>query len=161
MINRGFVIAVSMATLFLGVIIGMQFERHYISPQEDSFERNFEGKNPDNRRFKRPNSDWHKEMAEKFAEKLNLSEEQKEKARDIREGGMKEIEPYRSQMRELRNKMNEIRKANMEKFSKILTNEQKAKMENMKAHHKCRGKNNGCHMRHSLEPSMEHSLESK
>jgi len=77
-------------------------------------------------------AEMHKKMAEKIAKDLNLSEEQQQKAKEIRENGKKEIEPLMEEMKDLREKMDTKRKANMEEFEKILTPEQKAKFEELK-----------------------------
>ena len=82
----------------------------------------------------------HKEMAKKMADDLNLTEEQQEKAKAIHEKGKKDIEPLMDEMKDLRQKMDEKRRANMEEFEQILTPEQKAKFDEMKKnapeHHK-------------------------
>ena len=76
--------------------------------------------------------EMHHKMAEKMAKKLNLTEEQQQKAEQIREKGKKEIEPLMNEMKDLREKMDEKRRENMEEFEKILTPEQKTKFEDMK-----------------------------
>ena len=81
-------------------------------------------------RFNR--EDFHQKMSEKIAKELNLTEEQQAKTREIREEGQKEIEPLMKEMKDLREKMDTKRKANLEKFEAILTPEQKAKFEEMK-----------------------------
>ncbi len=71
-------------------------------------------------------------MAETIAKKLDLTAEQQEQAKKIREQGKKEIEPLMNEMKDLRQKMDAKRRANMEEFEKILTPEQKAKFEEIK-----------------------------
>ena len=71
-------------------------------------------------------------MAGKIAKDLDLTDEQQQQAKQIREKGRKEIEPLMNEMKELRKKMDDKRRANMEEFEKILTPEQKAKFEEMK-----------------------------
>jgi len=71
-------------------------------------------------------------IADKIAKDLNLTDEQQQQAKQIREEGRKEIEPLMKEMKELRKKMDAKRRANMEEFEKILTPEQKAKFEEMK-----------------------------
>ena len=66
-------------------------------------------------------------------DRLILSDEQKELAAKIHEDSKKEIEPLWKEMKALREKMDAIRKANMEEFEKILTPEQKTKLDKMKA----------------------------
>lgn len=82
----------------------------------------------------------HKEMRkrpepEKMDKFLDLSDEQKAKAKEIREQSRKEIEPLMKEMKALREKMDKIREADMKKFEALLTPEQKAKLEARKQHH--------------------------
>lgn len=78
------------------------------------------------------NKDFHEKMAKKMAEELSLTDEQQEQAKKIREEGHKKIKPLMDEMREVRQKLDKERKANMEEFEKILTPEQKDKFEKMK-----------------------------
>ena len=83
----------------------------------------------------------HKEMRkhpepEKMDKFLDLSDEQKAKAKEIREQSRKEIEPLMKEMKTIREKMDKIREADMKKFEALLTPEQKAKLEARKQHHK-------------------------
>ena len=64
-----------------------------------------------------------------LAEKLNLTEEQKKQADEIRSKG-------RTEIRELHKKMQELRQQNLEEFEKILTKDQKAKFEVIKEEQK-------------------------
>jgi len=59
-----------------------------------------------------------------FAEKLNLTDEQKEKAKLIHEKGMQEMKAVFEEMKALRKKAEDLRKANMDEFKSILTEEQ-------------------------------------
>ncbi len=77
-------------------------------------------------------AEMHKKMAEKIAKDLNLSEEQQQKAKEIRENGKKEIEPLMKEMKDVREKMDAKRRTNMQEFENILTPEQKAKFEELK-----------------------------
>lgn len=82
----------------------------------------------------------HKEMRkrpepEKIDKFLDLSDEQKAKAKEIREHSRKEIEPLMKEMKTIRKKMDKIREADMKKFEALLTPEQKAKLEARKQHH--------------------------
>ena len=82
----------------------------------------------------------HKEMRkrpepEKMDKFLDLTDEQKAKAKEIREQSRKEIEPLMNEMKTLREKMDKIREADMKKFEALLTPEQKAKLEARKKHH--------------------------
>lgn len=81
----------------------------------------------------------HKEMRkrpepEKMDKFLDLTDEQKAKAKEIREQSRKEIEPLMKEMKTLREKMDKIREADMKKFEALLTPEQKAKLEARKKH---------------------------
>ncbi len=83
----------------------------------------------------------HKEMRkrpkpEKMDKFLDLTDEQKAKAKEIREQSRKEIEPLMDEMKTIREKMDKIREADMKKFEALLTPEQKAKLEARKQHHK-------------------------
>ena len=69
---------------------------------------------------------------ERFAQELGLSEEQKAEAKKIREAGREKVGPLMEEMKQLRQKMDELRKQNMEEFEKILTPEQKTKLEQIK-----------------------------
>ena len=69
---------------------------------------------------------------EKMESFLNLSEEQKAKAKKIREESRKETEPLMQKMNAIRKRMDEIHKADMQKFEALLTPEQKAKLDEVK-----------------------------
>lgn len=74
----------------------------------------------------------HKRMAEKMAQELDLSKEQREEAAKIRQEGRDKIKPLMDEMKDIREKIDAERKANMEEFEKILTPEQQEKFEKMK-----------------------------
>lgn len=76
------------------------------------------------------------ERADKFADELGLSSEQKEQAKKIHEEGRKEVEPLMKEMKELRKKMDALREKNMKAFEDILTPEQKDKLEKIKSEKK-------------------------
>ena len=78
----------------------------------------------------------HEEMSKKLADDLGLSDEQKAQAEKIREDGHAKMKPLMEERRVLHEKMDNLRKANMEEFEKILTPEQKSKFEEIKAKHK-------------------------
>jgi Spy/CpxP family protein refolding chaperone len=73
-----------------------------------------------------------KRMAEQMAKDLNLTDEQIAQAEQLREESRKKIEPLMKQMGELRQQMDAERRANMEAFEKILTEEQKARFDQMR-----------------------------
>lgn len=77
-----------------------------------------------------------KEMADKFAKDLGLTEEQKAQADKIRKDGREKMEPLMKEMKTLREKMDKLREDNMKDFEKILTPEQKDKLDKIKAEHK-------------------------
>ena len=74
----------------------------------------------------------HGQMAKKMAEDLGLTQEQQEQAKKVREKGQEEIKPLMEEMKALREKIDAKRKANMEEFEKILTEDQKKKFGEMK-----------------------------
>ena len=71
-------------------------------------------------------------METKLADKLELSEEQRVKAKDIREAGHKKVKPLIEEMKKIREEMDKLRQENMAEFEKILTPEQKKKFEELK-----------------------------
>ncbi|MDD4556193.1 MAG: hypothetical protein PHE89_02540 [Alphaproteobacteria bacterium] len=88
------------------------------------------------RRGPKPTPEMREKMEKKMAAELGLTEEQQTKAKEIREEGRKKVEPLMKEMQEVREKMDELRKENMAEFEAILTPEQKAKLEKIKAEHK-------------------------
>lgn len=77
-----------------------------------------------------------KDMADKFAKDLGLTEEQKALADKIRRDGREKMKPLMKEMKNLREKMDKLREDNMKDFEKILTPEQKDKLDKIKAEHK-------------------------
>lgn len=69
---------------------------------------------------------------EKMDDFLNLSPEQKALAKEIRANSRQKIEPLMKEMNALRQKMDLIRKADMQQFETILTPEQMAKLNKVK-----------------------------
>lgn len=67
----------------------------------------------------------HRRAPVPLEERLNLTDEQKEKAKAIREEGREKLKPIMKEMKELREKADKIRKENMKEFEDILTPEQK------------------------------------
>lgn len=74
----------------------------------------------------------HRRMAEKMADDLDLSKEQREEAAKIRQEGRDKIKPLMDEMKDIREKIDAERRANMEEFEKILTPEQQEKFDKMK-----------------------------
>lgn len=73
-----------------------------------------------------------KEMDDKLASKLNLTDEQRVSAEKIRADGRAKMKPLMEQMKDIRRQMDEIRKQNMNEFENILTPDQKQAFEKMK-----------------------------
>ncbi|MFV0626577.1 MAG: Spy/CpxP family protein refolding chaperone [Alphaproteobacteria bacterium] len=88
------------------------------------------------KRGRGPSPEMREKMEKKMAAELGLTEEQQVKAKEIREEGRKKVEPLMKEMQDIRVKMDEMRKENMAEFEAILTPEQKAKLETIKAEHK-------------------------
>lgn len=80
----------------------------------------------------------HEKMAKRLADKLNLTDEQQQKAEQIRKSGQAKIKPLLDEMIELRQKIDKERRANMEEFENILTPEQKTAFEKLKAEDKAK-----------------------
>lgn len=79
---------------------------------------------------------FEKKMADKMADDLNLTKEQREKAEKIRKDGREKVKPLFEEMKQIREKMDKLREDNMLEFEKILTPEQKAKLKEIKAERK-------------------------
>ena len=62
----------------------------------------------------------HEKMAKRLADKLNLTNEQQQKAEQIRKSGQAKIKPLLDEMMELRQKIDKERRANMKEFENIL-----------------------------------------
>jgi Spy/CpxP family protein refolding chaperone len=77
-----------------------------------------------------------KMRAEKFANELGLSEEQRKKAEEIRKADFEKMKPLMEEMKALREKMDAMRKENMKSFEAILTPEQQVKFKEMIDEHK-------------------------
>lgn len=71
-------------------------------------------------------------MQNELADKLNLTDEQREKAKKIHEEGREKMKPLMEEGKALHEKMDKLRKENMGEFEKILTDEQKEQFEKMK-----------------------------
>jgi len=67
-----------------------------------------------------------------MSNKLNLSKEQKEQAKKIREEGRAKIAPIMQQMHALRQQADKAREENMAKFEAILTPQQKIQFQQIK-----------------------------
>ena len=87
-------------------------------------------------KFAKFDKEHHEKMAKRLADKLSLTEEQQQKAEQIRKSGQEKIKPLLDEMMELRKKIDKERRANMEEFENILTPEQKTAFEKLKAEDK-------------------------
>ena len=83
----------------------------------------------------------HEMHQKKLAEELGLSEEQLQKAEELRKADFEKMKPLIEEMKALREKMNNMRKENLEAFKEILTPEQKAKFEAIVAEHRAKMQN--------------------
>ena len=99
----------------------------------------------------RPDRPTHEMMEAKLADRLKLSKEQYQAMQDRRKADQVKIKDLMDQMKEIRIQMNEIRKSNMEAFESILTPEQKAEFEKVKAESKARHMERK-KMRHGMKP---------
>ncbi len=93
---------------------------------------------PEMRKHKKPEfaDKMHKKMAEKFAKDLGLTEEQQKKAEELRKAGREKMDPLFEEMRKIHEKIYKVSEENLKEFEAILTPEQKAKLEKMKAERK-------------------------
>lgn len=72
--------------------------------------------------MKRPHR---KNMEDRLAERLKLTDEQKKQSEEIRKAGREKMKPLIEESKKISEKMKEIRSQNMQEFEKILTDEQK------------------------------------
>jgi len=75
------------------------------------------------------------EMKERFAQRLGLTDEQKQKLEEMRQADMAKMEPLFKQADELHQKIKELRKVNREHFESVLTDGQKEILKEMKKEH--------------------------
>lgn len=131
--NKMFLTVVCASTIAFGATIANAAEKKEMLPPPHQGEE-MEHPRPMKQDGKGPKFDkeMHKKMADKFAKDLGLSEEQKVEAKKIRKEGREKMKPLFKDMKELREKMDKVRESNMKEFEKILTPEQKAKLEKMK-----------------------------
>lgn len=73
------------------------------------------------------------QMENKLAQELGLTAEQQVQAKKIHQEGRKRVKPLMDEMKDIRKKMDELRQENMKEFEAILTPDQKAKFEKIKA----------------------------
>jgi len=100
-------------------------------------------------------AEMEKKMSEKLADELGLSQEQQEQAKNIRKAGREKLKPLFEEMKTIREKMDKIRKENMQTFEEILTPEQKAKLKEIKDkhHEKMKKRFKGRHDKKRMMPS--------
>lgn len=82
----------------------------------------------------------HEKMAQKLADDLKLTDEQRAKAKEMRRQAREKIKPLIDEMKEIRKKMDTIRQENMKAFEEILTPEQKETFAKIKAERKAKFK---------------------
>lgn len=70
-------------------------------------------------------------LKDRFAKKLNLTEEQKVQIEEFRKEDMKQMKPLFDQMDELRKQADELREQNKARFESVLTPEQKEILKTM------------------------------
>ncbi len=83
-----------------------------------------------------------KNHKEAFAERLNLTDEQKEKAAEIRKQGTEQMNAIMEEMKVLRQKARDVREKNKTEFESLLTPEQKEILEQMHQEQKEKMKKN-------------------
>lgn len=74
------------------------------------------------------------EMKARFAEKLGLSDEQKQQLDQFREEDMAKMKPLFEQMEALRTQISALRQQGRQHFESVLTDEQKVILQKMKKH---------------------------
>ena len=82
----------------------------------------------------------HEKMAQKLADDLKLTDEQRAKAKEMRQQAREKIKPLIDEMKKIRKKMDTIRQENMAAFEEILTPEQKETFAKIKAERKAKFK---------------------
>lgn len=82
----------------------------------------------------------HEKMAQKLADDLKLTDEQRAKAKEMRQQAREKIKPLIDEMKEIRKKMDTIRQENMKAFEEILTPEQKETFAKIKTERKAKFK---------------------
>ena len=110
-------LGISMMTSVVAMAdINLKSEIHHSAFENQSIDFHLKGKHP---------------SPEKFATELGLTSDQKKQAEEMRQKMRSEIEPLKKQMDELRQKIKDIREKNKTEFEKILTLEQKEKLQKM------------------------------
>ncbi len=105
-------------------------------------------------------ADMHKVRAERFANELGLSEEQRKKAEEIRKADFEKMKPLMEEMKALHEKMDAMRQENMKSFEAILTPEQQVKFKQIVEEYKSKNGERG--MRHfGKYHGMEHPAPEK
>ncbi len=105
-------------------------DRRPLPPHHDA---RFDGRRPEPRPhalkdLRRPGKEgFHPDemMKERFAKKLNLTDEQKAQIEKFRKEDMEQMKPLFDQMDELRKQADELREQNKARFESVLTDEQK------------------------------------
>ena len=82
----------------------------------------------------------HEKMEQKLADDLKLTDEQRAKAKEMRQASREKIKPLIDEMKNIRKKMDTIRQENMKAFEELLTPEQKETFAKIKAERKAKFK---------------------
>lgn len=91
------------------------------------------------------------DMQNKLADKLQLTEEQREQAKKIHEEGREKMKPLMEEGKALHKKMDKLRQENMGEFEKILTDDQKEEFEKMKKEFRKEFHHKKPHHRHNFD----------
>ena len=120
--NKNLMVSLCAVGMLFGVSNAYSIERDMPQPPHKHEMKEFEKNRED--------------MAKKFAEDLGLTKEQQAKAKKMREESRAKMKPMMEEMKKLHEKMDKAREENFKEFEKILTPEQKDKLEKIKEERK-------------------------
>ncbi len=95
------------------------------------------------------------DMQKELADKLQLTQEQRDLAKKIHEEGREKMKPLMEESKALHEKMDKLRQENMGEFEKILTAEQKEKFEEMKKEFRKEFHHKKPHHRHNFDKKVK------
>ncbi|MBR4106043.1 MAG: hypothetical protein IKK52_01940 [Alphaproteobacteria bacterium] len=95
------------------------------------------------------------DMQKELADKLQLTQEQRDMAKKIHEEGREKMKPLMEESKALHKKMDKLRQENMGEFEKILTDEQKQKFEEMKKEFRKEFHHKKPHHRHNFDKKLK------
>lgn len=95
------------------------------------------------------------DMQKELADKLQLTQEQRDMAKKIHEEGREKMKPLMEESKALHEKMDKLRQENMGEFEKILTDEQKQKFEEMKKEFRKEFHHKKPHHRHHFDKKLK------